>query len=107
MCEMEKILIAIGLLIVQFSSNNIINWTVVSIFILYGIYDFIKNMTFSKKVFGCLICGHEFKPKWYKLWLGNWRYASKYREYKKIDTGEYEKIKYKCPACKSRECVIK
>jgi len=103
---MEKILIAIGMLIIQFSSNNIINWTIFSLFVIYFVYISFNSIIFYKKTFACLICRHEFKPKWHKLWFGNWRYSSKYREYKKLDTDEYEKIKYRCPECKSRECVI-
>jgi len=105
--NLKKVLIFIGLIIIQFSSNNIINWTVFSLLVIIFLCDIISSIIFSNKIFACLNCEHNFKPKWYKLALSDWRNSRNNRVYKELTDGECEKIRYKCPGCKSRECVIK
>ena len=73
------------------------------------IYDLIRIKNFVNKTLECLICRHNFKAKWYKLMFFKWRMPKLYRVYVDIDSDnkKLEKLIYKCPICKSRECVKK
>ena len=103
---MGKILIFTMICIHLFTSNEIIDKTLIICFVIYLLYQIISGIVFSKKTFMCLNCGYNFKSKWYILTLIPWRARRRYRAYKELSIGTCEKINYKCPECKVRDCVM-
>ena len=99
---------SIFIYVIRLFHNNIItSMAYVILIVVCGIYDITRLKGFIHKTFECLICGQSFKPKWYKLMFFKWRVPLKYRAYKELETGTFEKLIYKCPKCKNRECVAK
>ncbi|MCL2775120.1 MAG: hypothetical protein FWD71_17495 [Oscillospiraceae bacterium] len=60
-----------------------------------------KNHTFR-----CMLCDLDFKANWHKL-RNNWRMPKRYRMYKELDTGTYERVNVQCPKCKCWNCAVK
>jgi hypothetical protein len=103
---MEKLFIFLGIFALLFS-NFYVDIAVLSLLGVSVIYDIIKRIKFSKRTFECLMCEHNFKPKWHKLLFSDWRSPRKYRTYKELNGAECERVSMRCPECKICNCVIK
>lgn len=94
--------------IIKSFNNDIVTFAAYTLlFVVSGTYDVILIKGFINKTFECLVCGQNFKPKWYKLMFTQWRQPRKYRAYKELNSGTFEQLIYKCPECKNRECIAK
>ena len=91
----------------QFGRITVVVINVIVLIIIVGI-DLISSITLSRKNFICLNCKHNFKPKFFRLFLRrSIRIPKKHRKYEQLGDGTYEQVYFKCPNCDEYGCLMK